>query len=150
MGGHYFTSGSQFVLPTLKNYEKLQTTGFFQRDWNELKRIDEEYRSGLIDSMNQQFPNTFNIRGCEKFKSNVFAYPREKERFHSTQKPVPLLEDLICTYTNPGDLVVDNCMGSGSTGVACVNTGRHFIGMELDQKYFDIAANRIAAAVKAV
>lgn len=146
MGGHYFTSGSQFVLPTLKNYEKLQTTGFFQRDWNELKQIDEEYRSGLIDSMNQQFPNTFNLRGCEKFKSNVFTYPREKERFHPTQKPVPLLEDLIQTYSNIGNNVLDFTMGSGSTGVACVNTGRNFIGIELDKGYFEIAKQRIEDA----
>lgn len=148
MGGHYFTYGSQFVLPTLKNYEKLQTTGFFQRDWNELKRIDEEYRSGLIDAMNRQFPNIFNLRECEKFKSNVFAYSREKERFHPTQKPIQLLEDLICTYTNPGNLVLDNCMGSGSTGVACANTGRRFIGMELDPGYFEIAENRINEATE--
>lgn len=69
--------------------------------------------------------------------------------FHPTQKPVPLLEYLIKTYTNEGDTVLDNCMGSGSTGVACVNTGRKFIGMELDAKYFSIAENRIAQAQQA-
>ncbi len=62
---------------------------------------------------------------------------------HSTQKPVPLLEYLIKTYTNEGDTVLDNCMGSGSTGVACVNTNRNFIGMELDDNYFSIANDRI-------
>lgn len=146
MGGRYFTSGSQFILPTLKNYEKLQTTGFFCREWNELKRIDDEYRSSLIEEMNQKFPNVFNLRGGEKFKSNVFTYPKEKERFHPTQKPVLLLEDLIYTYTNPGDCVLDNCMGSGSTGVACVNTGRSFIGMELDAGYLETAKQRIYEA----
>jgi len=62
---------------------------------------------------------------------------------HPTQKPVPLLEYLIRTYTNEGDTVLDNCMGSGSTGVACVNTGRDFIGMELDAGYFETARRRI-------
>ena len=66
-----------------------------------------------------------------------------KAEYHPTQKPVALLEYLIRTYTNPGDLVLDNCMGSGSTGVACINTGRRFIGMELDDHYFEIATRRI-------
>ena len=66
--------------------------------------------------------------------------------FHPTQKPVPLLEYLIKTYTNEGETVLDNCMGSGSTGVACVNTNRNVIGIELDEKYFKIAEGRIKDA----
>lgn len=62
---------------------------------------------------------------------------------HPTQKPVALLEYLIKTYTNDGDTILDNCMGSGSTGVACINTNRKFIGIELDENYFNIAKNRI-------
>jgi len=62
---------------------------------------------------------------------------------HPTQKPVALLEYLIKTYTNKNETVLDNTMGSGSTGVACVNTGRNFIGMELEEKYFGIAEQRI-------
>lgn len=65
------------------------------------------------------------------------------ERVHPTQKPVALLEYLIKTYTNEGETVLDNCMGSGSTGVACVNTNRKFIGIELDNTYFNIAEERI-------
>jgi site-specific DNA-methyltransferase (adenine-specific) len=65
---------------------------------------------------------------------------------HPTQKPVALFEYLIKTYTNKGETVLDNCMGSGSTGVACINTGRNFIGIELDEGYFDIAQKRIEAA----
>jgi len=68
------------------------------------------------------------------------------ERYHPTQKPVNLLEFLIRVYTNIGDTVLDNTMGSGSTGVACVNTGRNFIGIEKEQKYFDIAKERIQEA----
>ena len=63
---------------------------------------------------------------------------------HPTQKPVALMEYLIRTYTQEGETVMDNCMGSGTTGVACVNTGRNFIGIERDEKYFQIAADRIA------
>lgn len=66
--------------------------------------------------------------------------------FHPTQKPVALMEYLIRTYTNEGETVLDNCMGSGTTGVACVNTGRSFIGIEQDDKYFDIARQRIEEA----
>lgn len=67
---------------------------------------------------------------------------------HPTQKPVKLLEYLIKTYTNEGELVLDNTMGSGSTGVACVNLNRDFIGYELEQDYFDIATKRIDEAIK--
>jgi len=68
--------------------------------------------------------------------------------FHPTQKPVSLLEYLIKTYTNPEDVVLDNVMGSGSTGVAAVNTGRKFIGIELDEKFFETARERIEKAIK--
>lgn len=66
------------------------------------------------------------------------------KRLHPTQKPVALLEWLVATYTNPGDTVLDFCMGSGTTGVACARLGRKFIGIEKDKAYFDIAAKRIA------
>lgn len=65
---------------------------------------------------------------------------------HPTQKPIELFEYLIKTYTNEGELVLDNCMGSGTTGVACVNTNRNFIGIELDNTYFEIAKERINKA----
>ena len=73
----------------------------------------------------------------------VFSKDVQTSKLHPTQKPVALLEWLIKTYSNPGDTILDNTMGSGSTGVACVNTGRKFIGIELDEKYFYIANNRI-------
>ena len=75
-----------------------------------------------------------------------FKTDKQKCALHPTQKPVALLEYLIRTYTNEGETVLDNCMGSGSTGVACVKTGRDFIGIELDEKYFDIAKKRIEDA----
>ena len=69
-----------------------------------------------------------------------------KAEYHPTQKPVALGEYLICTYTNPGDTVLDNCAGSGSFLVAAVNTNRNFIGFELDKGYYDIAQSRIEQA----
>lgn len=75
-----------------------------------------------------------------------FNGEHNKGKVHPTQKPVALLEYLTKTYTNEGDLVLDNCMGSGTTGVACINTNRNFIGIELDQRYFEIAEKRIDAA----
>lgn len=66
-----------------------------------------------------------------------------RNRLHPTQKPVQLLEYLVKTYTNEGDTVLDNCMGSGSTGVACIRTGRRFIGIEKDPQYFQIAQQRL-------
>jgi len=86
----------------------------------------------------------------ERFPTSILRFKSDKqtEAYHPTQKPVALLEYLILTYTNEGETVLDNCMGSGSTGVACVNTERNFIGMELDQKYFEIAKRRIEEAEK--
>lgn len=78
----------------------------------------------------------------KRYPLSVLKFNSEKG-LHPTQKPVALLEWLIKTYTNENDIVLDNCMGSGSTGVACINTNRKFIGIELDDKYFDIALNRI-------
>ena len=75
---------------------------------------------------------------------SILSFVRDGKRFHPTQKPVDLLEWLIKTYTNEGETVLDNCMSSGSTGVACVNTNRNFIGIELDETYFKIAEKRIS------
>ena len=72
-------------------------------------------------------------------KSNA----NQREKFHPTQKPVALFEYLIKTYTNDGETVLDNCMGSGTTALACMNTNRNYIGFELDKGYFDIANDRI-------
>jgi site-specific DNA-methyltransferase (adenine-specific) len=71
------------------------------------------------------------------------VFTKDKNKLHPTQKPVALFEYLIKTYTNEGDLVLDNCMGSGTTGVACKNLNRNFIGIELDTGYFRIAEKRI-------
>jgi site-specific DNA-methyltransferase (adenine-specific) len=82
------------------------------------------------------------------YPKSILTYARETG-FHPTQKPVALLEYLIKTYTNEGDVVLDNCMGSGSTCVACVNTGRHYIGFEKEPIYYDIACQRLDEAESA-
>lgn len=82
-----------------------------------------------------------------RYPVNLLPFPgqqaRNEGKHHPTQKPVALMEYLIKTYTNPGDTVLDNCMGSGTTGVAAVRNGRFFVGMELDPGYFQIAQDRI-------
>ena len=80
-----------------------------------------------------------------RYPTQVWKFKRDclKSNLHPTQKPVALLEELIKTFSNEGDTVLDNCMGSGSTGVACLNTGRRFIGIELDERYFEVAKKRL-------
>ena len=132
MASHYFCAGCQFALPTKEKYEKLQTTGFWQRPYDELK---------------EKTMTVFNLWQGGKSKSNVLEYKKDNDGYHPTQKPVALLEDLIQTYSNEGNTVLDFTMGSGSTGVACLNTNRNFIGIELDEGYFNIAKKRIEEAV---
>lgn len=77
------------------------------------------------------------------YQPDILEFSMER-KYHVSQKPVKLLEQLIKTYTDENDLVLDNCMGSGSTGVACINTKRNFIGMEINPNYFEIAQKRLA------
>lgn len=80
-----------------------------------------------------------------RYPRTVLDFDHDRgSRLHPTQKPVALMEYMVRTYTNPGDVVLDNCMGSGTTGIACKNTGRQFVGIESDEKYFQIAVDRIA------
>ena len=78
------------------------------------------------------------------YPKSVLHFTSAKKTVHPTQKPVALMEYLIRTYTNPGDVVLDNCMGSGTTGVASLTTGRSFIGVERDPNYFATAKERIS------
>lgn len=135
----FYTESSQFGLCTEKTYQELiskfeinKMNGF--KDFSELEKID------------RTFKRTFNLQNGKKYNSNVLEFKKDYEGLHPTQKPVALFEYLIKTYTNAGDTVLDNCMGSGTTGVACKNLNRNFIGMELDDKYFEIAKRRISEA----
>ena len=86
------------------------------------------------------------VSNGERYPLNTLCFNRDNGKLHPTQKPVALMEYLIKTYTNENETVLDFTMGSGSTGVACINTNRNFIGIELDKKYFDIAKERIEKA----
>ena len=92
------------------------------------------------------YKNDFPFGKEHGYPKNIlkFSNGMKKERFHPTQKPVELFEYLIKTYTNEGDLVLDNCAGSGTTAIACLNTNRQFIVMEKEQKYYDIILKRVA------
>ena len=79
-----------------------------------------------------------------------FSNADQTNRLHPTQKPTNLLEYLIKTYTKENEIVLDNCMGSGSTGIACLNTNRNFIGIEMDENYFNVAKNRIEKHEKGI
>lgn len=136
----YRVTDRDFGLPTFKGYLKLiqifkidKMQGFKQ--FEELKEIDNEFK--------KRFASTFNLWEGKKYKSNILKYKKDYDGHHPTQKPVLLLEDLIKTFSNENDLVVDLTMGSGSTGVACKNTNRDFIGIEQDENYFNIAQKRI-------
>ncbi len=124
----------QWAFPIKKHYEKLSVTGYFLKPFKEIEEMDLKYRA------------TFNLWEGKKYKSNILKYKKDYDGHHPTQKPVLLLEDLIKTFSNENDLVVDFTTGSGSTGVACKNTNRGFIGIEMDDKYFDIAKSRIESA----
>ena len=97
-----------------------------------------------------EFAVWFKKKGAKTFnaycKNTVFKFPNGNSKLFPTTKNLNLFEELIKDNTNENDVVLDTCMGSGTTGVACINTGRKFIGMELDKQYFDIAVNRIAEA----
>ena len=138
MASHYFTNGIQFLVPTETDYKKLQETGFFQKPYEEVDEIAKKHKESQ--------KSVFNLWQGGKSKSNVLEYKKDNDGYHPTQKPVALLEDLIQTYSNEGNTVLDFTMGSGSTGVACVYTNRHFIGIELDEGYFNIAKKRIEEA----
>lgn len=89
-----------------------------------------------------------NVAMFTNYPTSILDCPNPQLAVHPTQKPVALMEYLISTYTNHGDVVLDNCMGSGTTGVACMNTGRSFIGIERDRQYFEIATRRVYGAMK--
>ena len=118
--------------------------------YNPQMRIGEPYNKGIRKN---QLTGSYGDFKPVEVKSDGLRYPNdiiyfktaesEGKVYHSTQKPVALCEYLIKTYTNEGDIVLDNCMGSGTTGVACKNLNRKFIGIELDEEYFKIAQDRI-------
>lgn len=123
--------------PTLKNTKGLMS----QKNINKSHQTETIEKSNLIQSNNENefgFPKT--ILNDIPIMNNL---SKDKSGLHPTQKPVALFNYLIRTYTNTNDIVLDNCIGSGTTAIACLETGRNYIGCELDKNYFEIAQNRI-------
>lgn len=129
-----------FKLCSERFYQKVVDT--FRLDKMEGFKTYEE-----LKAMNSDNELVFN-RLTDKAEYSVLKYAKDVPSYHATQKPVKLLEHIILMYTNKGETVLDNTMGSGSTGVACINTERNFIGMELDDEFYNITKQRIYDAKK--
>lgn len=139
----FYVDSTQFGLCTAATYQQLcEVYGLDKQPWfkpfTELEDINRRF--------NLRFKRCFNLPEGQKFKPNVLRYKKDYTGHHPTQKPVALMEDLIRTYTNERETVLDFTMGSGTTGVACANTNRQFIGIERDPTYFQIAKDRIEEA----
>lgn len=121
-------------------YNPIKTTGHARKTATKRKDDTPNYGRQTFDALSYD--------STERYPRSVLTFPSDKQRsaLHPTQKPVALIEYLIRTYTNPGETVLDNAMGSGTTGVACVRTGRKFIGIEKELPYFDTAVARVSAA----
>lgn len=108
-------------------------------------KIGKNAKFSITQSVSIKQPTIYNDNGT-RYPLQVIRINRDSmydERLHPTQKPIELIEYLIKTYSNEGDIILDNCIGSGTTAVAAMNTNRNFIGFELDKNYFDIAIKRI-------
>ena len=103
------------------------------------KQVNDRNNSSVRSPIEQ----TVTVNSGTRYPKNTLYFSKDKEKLHPTQKPVPLLEYLIKVYTKEKEVVLDNCMGVGSTGLACSSLDRLFIGMEIDEKYFNIAKERI-------
>ena len=137
----------------MRNHELISVFYKKQCTYNPQKtyghKMKKSYRSkDLQTDVYGEMKNDYTYESTERYPRSiqVFSTDTQNSSLHPTQKPVALIEYLIKTYTNDGELVFDSCMGSGTTGVACINTNRRFIGIELDNKYFEIAKNRISEA----
>ena len=128
-----------WTFPTKEKYELLQKTGICQKPYEELRQEYEELRQ---EYEKQRY--TFNLKEVQKNISCVWEVESTNSgRMHSCEKPINILEKIIKTSSNENDTVLDCFMGSGSTGVACLNTNRYFIGIEKNENYFNTSKERI-------
>ena len=104
------------------------------------QREDTAMVRGVCQAQNG---GTLTVSDGSRYPVNLIQFTRDKERLHPTQKPVDLVAYLVRTYTNPNDVILDNCMGSGTTAIAAMREGRHFVGYELNKEYYDKACERI-------
>lgn len=131
-------------------YKKLPTYNPQKTAGHKRKVSKAEHKINCVKTTNYGEHGLTTYDSTERYPRSVqvFKTDKQKESLHPTQKPVALLEYLIKTYSNEGDVVLDNCMGSCSTGIACINTNRNFIGIELDDIYFEICKNRAEKHIK--
>lgn len=132
-----------------ENISIFNSSFYFPMKTEGKKYKDSARKRNLKHSIGESIKKPIENNG-DRYPVNIVFFQNDTKKgysFHPTQKPVALLEYLIKTYTLECEKVLDNCMGSGSTGVACVNTGRNFIGIEKEKNYFDIAQKRIDDAV---
>lgn len=131
----------------LKNHENVLVFCDKQPTYNPQMRTGfKPYKQKAGRASSNYRPQIGNIvteSNGDRYPLSVIEFQRDKNKLHPTQKPIALMEYLVKTYTNEGDTVLDNCMGSGTTGVACKNLNRKFIGIEQDPTYFQIAKERI-------
>jgi len=127
----------------LPTYNPQKTSGHPRK--TAVKRVDLTPNYGKLEFEPISYDST------ERYPRSVLVFASDKQRskLHPTQKPVALMEYFVRTYTNPGNVVLDNCMGSGTTGVACRMTGRNFIGIEKNAEFFEIARQRLTAESEA-
>lgn len=130
----------QFEFITERHYNILNKVLDFDRTYEDLK---QEY-----ESLRQEYESLRYVHNLDADHNNIWKSKakRNSGKLHACEKPIDILERIIKTSSNEGDLVLDCFMGSGSTGVACVNTNRKFIGIEKDENYFNIAKQRIEDA----
>ena len=134
---HFFRYDTdQFSLCTEATYNELI-------ELYSIDKLDDFTPYAELVEINKSYLRVFNLHDGKKYKSNILEYKKDYNGYHPTQKPVALLEDLIKTYTQENETVLDFTCGSGSTGVAAKNTNRKFIGIEMDDNYFNIAKKRI-------
>ena len=132
----FYVDSMQFNLCTRETYDELIRR--YQIDkMDGFKTYDE------LVAMDAKFGRTFNLPEGKNSLSNVLEVPKDRDGLHPTQKPIELMAQLIRTFSNPGDTILDNTIGSGTTAVAALREKRHFIGFELNRDYYDIALRRI-------
>ena len=135
------------VIETISVFYKKQCTYNPQMTIHDGKRVTNKIKNGkfgvLVDN-GEKIPFEYNDKGL-RYPLQIVKFPRDilKSNLHPTQKPVSLLEYLIKTYTNEEDIILDNCIGSGTTAIAALRTNRRYIGFELNEKYFNVAQSRI-------
>ena len=132
----------------MKNHENVVVFSRNRATYNPIMRQGEPYKckqGGVSSNYDNKDKDIVTVNNGERYPLTIIHFDRDADAFHPTQKPVDLLRYLVLTYTNEGDTVLDNCMGSGTTAIACIKEKRHFIGFELSKEYFDKAQRRIKA-----